>query len=153
MCKTLRKTLSRSKNQKTIGETRKKVKVTILWQGNSISYNKSFGKLKCSLCMKERLKILSFQRENSNLIINSNSEFYGACRHRPKFYRYAPTTPLSVLMTNNSSERVPFPSFSNISTTICTYVEDEVPNHENSQLAILGTRENSGVTELNYADL
>ena len=30
----------------TIGEARKKMKVTILWQGNMISCNKSFEKLK-----------------------------------------------------------------------------------------------------------
>ena len=33
----------------TIGEARKKVNVTILWQGNSISCNKFFGKMKFSL--------------------------------------------------------------------------------------------------------
>jgi len=90
----------------TIGEARKRVSVSILWQGNPISCNKSFGKLNCSLCMKERILILKYSRENPNLIINSNSEFYGACRHKPKFHRYAQTTPLPVLMTNNSSERV-----------------------------------------------
>jgi len=142
----------------TIGEARKKVNVSILWQGNSISCNKSFGKLKCSLCMKERLKILFFQRENPNLIINSNSEFYGACRHKPKFHRYVQTTPLSVLMTNESSERVQNltrtpPYFQNISSTTCTYVEDELPNHEPNQLVISGTYENSGETELNYVDV
>ena len=90
----------------TIGEARKHVSVTILWHGNPISCNKSFGRLSCSLCMKERLKILEYSKENPNYIINSNSEFYGACRHKPKFHRYAKTTPLPVLMTNNSSERV-----------------------------------------------
>ena len=115
----------------TIGEARKKVKVTILWQGNSISCNKSFGKLNCSLCMKERIKILSFQTESPNLIINSNSEFYGACRHKPRFHRYAKTTPLSVLMTNNSSERVILGPISppnlNISTTTCSYIGNKQP--------------------------
>ena len=61
-------------------------------------------------------------------------------------------------MTNNGSERVPDltrtpPSFLNISTTTCTYVEDELPNHEFSQLAISGISENSGETELNHADV
>ena len=89
----------------TIGEARKNVSVTILRQGNPISCNKSFGKLKCSLCMKERLKILSYSRDNPNLIINSNSEFYGACRHKPKFHRYAKTSP-STDDEQYSSERV-----------------------------------------------
>ena len=39
----------------SIGEPCTKVKVSILWQGNPISCNKSFGKLNCSLCMKERV--------------------------------------------------------------------------------------------------
>ena len=81
--------------------------------------------------MKERIKILQYSRENPNLIINSSSEFYGACRHKPKFQWYAKTTPLSVLMMNTSSERVHLtlniPPLSNISTNICTYVEKESP--------------------------
>ena len=91
-------------NKLTIGEARKNINVSILWQGNPISCNKSFGKLNCSLCMKERIKILQLSRENLNLIINSSSEFYSACRDKPKFHRYAINIPLSVLMMNNSSE-------------------------------------------------
>ena len=36
-----------------IGEAHKRANVSILWQGNPISCNKSFRKLNCSLCMKE----------------------------------------------------------------------------------------------------
>ena len=79
------------KTKLTIGEARSKVKVTILWQGNAISCNKSFGKLSCSLCMKERILILKYARDNPNLIINTNSEFYDVCRHKNKFHRYAAT--------------------------------------------------------------
>jgi hypothetical protein len=57
----------------TMGEACAKVKASILWQGNPISCNKSFGKLNCSLCMKERVLILKHSRENPNVIINSNS--------------------------------------------------------------------------------
>ena len=35
--------------------------------------------------MKERILILKHSRENPNIIINSNLEFYGACRHKPKY--------------------------------------------------------------------
>ena len=132
--------------------------VTILWQENGIFCNKSFGKLKYSLYTKEHLKIPSFQQENLNLLINSNSELHGACRHKPKFHRYAKTTPLSVLMTNNSSERVPDlnrtpPPILNISNTTCTYVENEPPTDELSQLAIQDIHENSEETELNHAEV
>ena len=61
-------------------------------------------------------------------------------------------------MTNNSSERVldltrtPHPLL-NISTTTCTYVENELPTDELSQLAIPDIHENSEETELNHADV
>ena len=57
----------------TTGEARKYVKVTILWQGKAISCNKSFGKLNCSLCMKERLEILKFSKNTPHLLINSST--------------------------------------------------------------------------------
>ena len=42
--------------------------------------------------MNERIAILNNIRKSRelkiNLSINSNSEVYGACRHRPKFHRY-----------------------------------------------------------------
>ena len=115
----------------TTGEAHNRVIVSILFQENPISCNKSFEKLKSSLCMKEHRKILSYSRDNLKLIIKSNSEFYGACRHTPKFHRNAKTTLLLVLMTDNSSERVDLPPNTlpilNISTNICTYVEQEQP--------------------------
>ena len=42
----------------TAGEARKHMEVSIIWQGKPISCNKTFEKLNCSLCTKERLKIL-----------------------------------------------------------------------------------------------
>ena len=139
----------------TIGAARKQVSVSILWQGNAISCNKSFGKLACSLCMKERILILKYSRENPNLIINSNSEFYGACRHKPKFHRYATTTPLPVLMTNKSSERVHLIPDSplNITSTTCTYVDEEQPISQLYPLVNMSNFENSGSQELNYVDV
>ena len=57
--------------------------------------HKPFVKSSCFLCIKEKISILTlFFRENPNLIINSNLEFYSACRHKPKFHRYY-TTPHS----------------------------------------------------------
>ena len=65
----------------------------ILWKGNPISCSKSFGKLNCSLCMKERLLILkALGDKKEKRLINSNNELYGACRHKSKFHRYTNTT-------------------------------------------------------------
>ena len=68
------------------------VEVKVIWRGNPISCVKSYGKLNCQLCMNERIAILNNIRKgkrlNQNLSINSNSEIYGACRHRPKFHRF-----------------------------------------------------------------
>ena len=88
------------------GEARKMMEISIAWQGNAISCNKSFGKMNCSLCMKERLIILQLSKKDPASIINTSNEFYGACRHKPRFHRYTTTTCPSVLMTNESSERV-----------------------------------------------
>jgi len=63
-------------------------KLEILWQGNPISCVKSFGKPSCSLCMKERISILTETRERPTRLINSCNEIYGACRHKTRFHRY-----------------------------------------------------------------
>jgi len=39
-----------------------------------------------------RLAILKQSRSNQQLLINSNNEIYGACRHRPCFHRYVKQT-------------------------------------------------------------
>ena len=73
-------------------DVRKLVKMSILWEGNAISCNKSFGKINCQLCMSERISILtqikSDFKNGTNRSINTNSEIYGSCRHRPKFHRF-----------------------------------------------------------------
>ena len=60
---------------------------------------KTFGKLNCTLCMNERLEILKAKGMDKFLknkkMINSSNEIYGACRHKPKFHRYALSTPSS----------------------------------------------------------
>ena len=62
----------------------------VIWKGNPISCSKSFGKLNCTLCMKERLAILKTlgDKDNKRRLINSNTELHGACRHKPKFHRF-----------------------------------------------------------------
>jgi hypothetical protein len=72
----------------TSDELRKMMKVKIVWQGNVISCMKSFGKLNCSLCMRERIEILRTIRQEEWKIMNNCNEIYGACRHKPRFHRF-----------------------------------------------------------------
>ena len=63
----------------------------VLWAANPISAVRSFGKLSCSLCMAERLKILSYTKNKTKNLMNACSEIYGACRHKPRFHRFPST--------------------------------------------------------------
>ena len=47
----------KKKSKVSISQIRNLMKVSILWQGKPISNMKTFGKLNCILCMKERLAI------------------------------------------------------------------------------------------------
>ena len=67
---------------------RNSIECSILWQGNPLSTVKTFGTPHCTLCSKERIAILKASRESPQSLINSCSEIYGACRHKPKFHRY-----------------------------------------------------------------
>ena len=51
-------------------DVRKIVRILTLWRGNPISCMKLFGKMTCSLCMKERLYILRAMRKEPGKIIN-----------------------------------------------------------------------------------
>jgi hypothetical protein len=66
------------------------MKVKIDGQGNAISCMKSFGKLNCSLCMQERIKILCtiHQEECWRIINHCNEIYFGACRHKMRFHRF-----------------------------------------------------------------
>ena len=81
------------------GDVRKITSVDILWQGKPISCVKTFKKLNCSLCTRERLEIYQAMKKekenNTNLLINSLNELYGACRHNPRFHRYCTIIPQS----------------------------------------------------------
>ena len=56
--------------------------------------------------MKERLEILKLSRYDPAIIINNSSEFYGACRHRPRFHRYPTNCTPHSTDDEHSSERV-----------------------------------------------
>jgi hypothetical protein len=72
----------------TNDELHRMMKVKIIWQGNAISCIKLFGKLNCSLCMHERIKILCTIHQEEWKIINNCNEIYGACRHKMRFHRF-----------------------------------------------------------------
>ena len=87
-------------------DVRKIVRIETLWKGNPISCMKSFGKMTCSLCMKERLYILRAMRKEPGKLINSSNEIYGACRHLTRFHRYTNNYLTSTDDRQNSLERV-----------------------------------------------
>ena len=72
----------------SVGVARAMVEMKVLWKGNIISCMKSFGKKNCKLCMKEKMEILNKWETNPNTLINSRSEIFGGCRHKPKLHRY-----------------------------------------------------------------
>ena len=61
--------------------------VKVLWEGNQLLDSKTFGKLECSLCMKERILILQQFYKYKSRIFHKSNEFYGSCRHPAKFHR------------------------------------------------------------------
>ena len=69
-------------------ELRKMMKYQITWQGNAISWMKSFGKLNCSLCMRETIEILQAQQQEEYHLINCSSKKFDVCRHKMKFHRF-----------------------------------------------------------------
>ena len=73
----------------TQGLIRTMVKHEIIWQGNPIACSKSFGGLRCSLCMRERQEIYKANKHEKDKLMNSGTEIYGACRHNPTFHRYS----------------------------------------------------------------
>ena len=77
------------KSQIKADEVRKLVDMRVLWEGNPITLSKSFGKSTCRLCMKERMTILALSKDKNVRLINSCSEIYGACRHKPTFHRFS----------------------------------------------------------------
>ena len=93
-------------------EVRNTMTIDTLWEGNPISCTKSFGKLSCTLCMKERLHILkALGDKDETRLINSNNELYGACRHKPKFHRFTHYTSSTDDGQKVQKEVVPIPSF------------------------------------------
>ena len=63
-------------------------KPEILSKVNPIGLMKTSSKPSCPLCTKERLDIVSRSQHRYGKLINSCSEIYGACCHKPRFHRF-----------------------------------------------------------------
>ena len=70
---------------------REKITFSILWQGNPLSVQKSFGTKNCRLCLKESIHILKNLHTDPTKLINHNSEIYTSCRHQTRFHRFPQT--------------------------------------------------------------
>ena len=76
-------------NQKpTPQKCREIMKFEILSKVNPIKLMKTWSKSSCTLCMKERLEIVSHSQRRYGKLINACSEIYGACCHNPRFHRF-----------------------------------------------------------------
>lgn len=75
------------KENLTPANQRKMMRFEVLEEVEPISAMKTFRKLSCKLCMKERLAILKSNHEGEK-IMNSRSEIYGGCRHKKRFHNF-----------------------------------------------------------------
>ena len=64
------------------------MKFEILSKVNPIESMKAWSKSSCTLCMKERLEIVSRSRRRHGKLIDPCSEIYRACRHNLRFHRF-----------------------------------------------------------------
>ena len=69
------------------GKLRDGLSYSILWQGDPFSCSKTFGKLQCKLCQKERVALLRHSWSDGGNMLNKLSELHGSCRHTARFHR------------------------------------------------------------------
>ena len=60
----------------------------ILSTVNHIGSMKTWGKLSCTICMKEIIEIIGNLQRTYIRVINACPEVYRACRHIPRFHRF-----------------------------------------------------------------
>jgi hypothetical protein len=65
----------------------KQLTYSILWQGDPFSCSKTFGKLACKLCQKERVALLRHSWLDGVNMLSDRSEIHGSCRHTARFHR------------------------------------------------------------------
>ena len=72
----------------TAAELRIMTKVELLWQGDPLTLQKSFGKLHCRLCMKERIVNLKYKWCQPCEVLNSSQQdVMEPCKHVASFPR------------------------------------------------------------------
>jgi hypothetical protein len=71
----------------TAGMLRDELTYSILWQGDLFSCSKTFGKLACKLCQKERVALLRHSWTEEANMLNDRSEIHGLCRRTARFHR------------------------------------------------------------------
>ena len=76
-----------SNSTPTAGMLREMLSCSVLWQGDPFSCSKTFGKLACKLCQKERVALLRHSWSDGVNMLNDRSEIHGSCRHRARFHR------------------------------------------------------------------
>ena len=76
-----------TKSIPTAGMLREALDYNILWQGDPFSCSKTFGKLTCKLCQKERVALLRHSWMDEANMLNDRNEIHGSCRHRARFHR------------------------------------------------------------------
>ena len=59
----------------------------ILWQGNPLAVNSTFGSSSCMLCSKERHYIMQAELHNKENLLNGRREMGNACQHQPRVHR------------------------------------------------------------------
>jgi hypothetical protein len=71
------------------GMLRDELSCSILWQGDPFSCSKTFGKLSCKLCQKERVALLWNSWMDESNMLNDRSELHGSCRHTARFHPFS----------------------------------------------------------------
>jgi hypothetical protein len=71
----------------TAGMLRDELTYSILWQCDTFSCSKTFGKFACKLCQKEQVALLRHSWSDEVNVLNDRSEIHGSCRHTARFHR------------------------------------------------------------------
>ena len=68
---------------------RRLLRVGVVWKGNPIGCSKTFGTVKCRLCMKERILLFKNRLKSSDLLLNNNLGIHQGCNcvRKMRFHR------------------------------------------------------------------
>ena len=71
---------------------RKYMMFKLVKQLNLIGAMNTLAKPNCNLCMQERLETLKTLCDKRVTVMNTNSDIYGACRHKTTFHQFCLST-------------------------------------------------------------